>query len=323
MAHVASIVETVDRRASVVDLIGNTPLLRLGRVAPDLPQGVELYAKAEWYNPGGSVKDRPALYMIREGERSGRLRRGMRIADATSGNTGIAYATIGAALGYRVTLALPSNASTERKRILGALGAELILTDPMDGTDGAIRAIRALVAEQPARYFYPDQYNNPANVQSHYDTTGAEIWAQTGGRVTHFVAALGTCGTFVGAGRRLRAENPHVRLLAVQPDGPYHALEGVKHLPTTALVPGIYDPTLQDQVIDVSSEEAFEQARCLARLEGLMVGISAAANVAAALRVARQPEQGLVVTILCDGAAKYLSDRFWDEEALCQDGEGI
>jgi cysteine synthase B len=323
MAHVASIVETVDRRASVVDLIGNTPLLRLGRVAPDLPQGVELYAKAEWYNPGGSVKDRPALYMIREGERSGRLRRGMRIADATSGNTGIAYATIGAALGYRVTLALPSNASTERKRILGALGAELILTDPMDGTDGAIRAIRALVAEQPARYFYPDQYNNPANVQSHYDTTGAEIWAQTGGRVTHFVAALGTCGTFVGAGRRLRAENPHVRLLAVQPDGPYHALEGVKHLPTTALVPGIYDPTLQDQVIDVSSEEAFEQARCLARLEGLMVGISAAANVAAALRVARQLEQGVVVTILCDGAAKYLSDRFWDEEALCQDGEGI
>jgi cysteine synthase B len=313
----------VDRRASVVDLVGNTPLVRLARIAPDLPLGVELHAKAEWYNPGGSVKDRPALYMIRDGERSGRLRRGMRIADATSGNTGIAYATLGAALGYQVTLALPGNASAERKRILRALGAELILTDPMEGTDGAIRAIRALVAEQPDRFFYPDQYNNPANVESHYATTGVEIWSQTEGRVTHFVAALGTCGTFVGAGRRLREENPRVRLLAVQPDGPYHALEGVKHLPTTALVPGIYDAALQDETIEVSSEEAFEMARCLARVEGLMVGISAAANVVAALRVARQLVQGVVVTILCDGAAKYLSDRFWDEEALCEGGIGI
>jgi cysteine synthase B len=304
----------VEHRSSVIDLVGNTPLLRLARIAPDLPQGVELYAKAEWYNPGGSVKDRPALYMIRDGERSGRLRPGMRIADATSGNTGIAYATIGAALGYQVTLALPSNASVERKRILAALGAELIFTDPMEGTDGAIRAIRELVAERPERYFYPDQYNNPANVQSHYDTTGAEIWAQTSGRVTHFVAALGTCGTFVGAGRRLRAENPAIHLLAVQPDGPYHALEGVKHLPTTKLVPGIYDATLQEQAIEVSSEQAFEMARHLARAEGLMVGISAAANVAAALRVARQLDRGVVVTILCDGAAKYLSDRFWDEQ---------
>jgi len=313
----------VDRRSSVVDLVGNTPLLRLARIAPDLPQGVEIYAKAEWYNPGGSVKDRPALYMIRDGERSGRLRRGMRIADATSGNTGIAYATLGAALGYRVTLALPGNASVTRKRILGALGAELILTDPMDGTDGAIRAIRALVAEQPERFFYSDQYNNPANVQSHYETTGAEIWAQTEGRVTHFVAALGTCGTFVGVGRRLRAEDPRVRLLAVQPDGPYHALEGVKHLPTTALIPGIYDDTLQDQVLEVSSEEAFDMVRCLARVEGLMVGISAAANVVAALRVARRLDQGVVVTIMCDGASKYLSDRFWDEEAVCEGGDGI
>jgi cysteine synthase B len=320
---VTSSISTLDHRSSVDDLVGNTPLLRLARIAPELAPGVEVYAKAEWYNPGGSVKDRPALFMIRDGERSGRLRRGMRIADATSGNTGIAYATIGAALGYRVTLALPENASIERKRILRALGAELILTNQMDGTDGAIRAIRALVAEQPDLYFYPDQYNNPANVESHYATTGAEIWEQTGGRVSHFVAALGTCGTFVGAGRRLRAENPRIRLLAVQPDGPYHALEGVKHLPTTQLVPGIYDSTLQDQVIEVGSEEAFDMARCLARLEGLMVGISAAANVAAALRVARQLEQGVVVTILCDGAAKYLSDRFWDGEVLCQDGEGI
>jgi cysteine synthase B len=312
----------LDRRSSVIDLVGNTPLLRLGRVAPDLPRGVELYAKAEWYNPGGSVKDRPALYMIRDGERSGRLRRGMRVADATSGNTGIAYATLGAALGYRATLALPSNASAERKRILRALGAELILTDPMEGTDGAIRAIRALVAENPGRFFYPDQYNNPANVRAHFETTGSEIWSQTDGRITHFVAALGTCGTFVGCGRRLRQERPDVRLVAVQPDGPYHALEGVKHLPT-ALVPGIYDASLADETLEVSSEEAFDMARCLARAEGLMVGISAGANVAAALRVARQLERGVVVTILCDGAAKYLSDRFWDEAPECEGGAGI
>ena len=311
-----------NRHSSVVDLVGNTPLLRLARVAPDLPPGVEVYAKAEWYNPGGSVKDRPALYMIRDGIRRGLLRRGVRIADATSGNTGIAYATIGAALGYRVTLALPANASLERKRILHALGAELILTDPMDGTDGAIRTIRTVIAEQPERYFYPDQYNNPANVQAHYETTGVEIWSQTEGRVTHFVAALGTCGTFVGAGRRLRAENPDARLISIQPDGPYHALEGVKHL-ETAIVPGIYDPSLADEMLEVSSEEAFELARCLARTEGLMVGISAAANVAAALRVARRLTSGVVVTILCDGAAKYLSDRFWDEEAACEGGEGI
>lgn len=307
----------------MVDLVGNTPLLRLARIAPDLPPGVAVYAKAEWYNPGGSVKDRPALYMIRDGERSGQLRPGMRIADATSGNTGIAYATLGAALGYQVTLALPANASIERRRILRSLGAELILTDPLEGTDLAIRTIRALVAEQPGRFFYPDQYNNPANVRSHYETTGAEILAQTRGEVTHFVAALGTCGTFVGTGRRLRAERPDVRLLAVQPDGPYHALEGVKHLPTTALVPGIYDATLQDDTLEVSSEEAFETARALARAEGLMVGISAAANVAAALRVARTLTHGTVVTILCDSAAKYLSDRFWDEVADGEAGEGI
>jgi cysteine synthase B len=314
--------DSLDRRSSVIELVGNTPLLRLARVAPDLPLGVELYAKAEWYNPGGSVKDRPALYMIRDGERSGRLRPGVRIADATSGNTGIAYATIGAALGYKVTLALPSNASSERKRILRALGAELILTDPMEGTDGAIRTIRALVAEQPERFFYPDQYNNPANIQAHYETTGAEIWAQTDGRATHFVAALGTCGTFVGTGRRLREEYPDVQLIAVQPDGPYHALEGVKHLPT-AIVPGIYDPALADEVLEISSEEAFDMARRLARVEGLMVGISAGANVAAALRVARGLQSGEVVTMLCDGAAKYLSDRFWDDQTVCEGGEGI
>lgn len=309
---------------TVLELVGNTPLLRLTRVAPDLPSGVEVYAKAEWYNPGGSVKDRPALAMIRAGERSGALRPGMRIADATSGNTGIAYATIGAALGYAVTLALPRNASIERKRILSALGAELILTDPQEGMDQAIRAIRALVAEQPERYFYPDQYNNPANVQAHYDTTGAEIWQQTDGRVTHFVAALGTCGTFTGAGRRLRAENPRIRLVAVQPDGPYHAIEGVKHLASTQFVPGIYDAELADTTLEVSSEEAFDMVRCLARIEGLMVGISSAANVAGALRVARELREGVVVTILCDSAAKYLSEPFWNEDgSSCVGGEGI
>jgi len=316
-------IDTTDRRSALLDLIGNTPLLRLARVAPALAPGVELYGKAEWYNPGGSVKDRPALFMIRDGERSGMLRPGMRIADATSGNTGIAYATIGAALGYGVTLALPANASAERKRILRALGAELILTDPLEGMDQAIRSIRALVAEQPDRYFYPDQYNNPANVLAHYETTGTEIWAQTEGRVTHFVAALGTSGTFGGVGRRLHAEEAGVRLIAVQPDSPYHAIEGVKHMATTALVPGIYDSTLPDATLEVSSEEAFEMARCLARTEGLMVGISAAANVVAALRVARRLDQGVVVTILCDGAAKYLSDRFWDEPEVCEGGEGI
>jgi cysteine synthase B len=305
---------------AILDLVGKTPLVRLTRAAQGLPAGVKVHAKAEWYNPGGSVKDRPALAMIRDGERRGLLRPDMRIADATSGNTGIAYATIGAALGYGVTLALPANASPERKQILGALGAELILTDPLEGMDRAIHTIRELVAGQPERFFYPDQYNNPANVQSHYDTTGAEIWSQTQGRVTHFVAALGTCGTFVGAGRRLRTENPSIRLVAVQPDGPYHALEGVKHLASTALVPGIYDAELADETLEVTSEEAFAMARSLARQEGLMVGVSAAANVAAALRVARRLDQGVVVTILCDGAAKYLSESFWNEGI---GGEGI
>ena len=315
--------EVADRRSTLIDLVGNTPLLRLTRIAPDLAPGVALYGKAEWYNPGGSVKDRPALYMIRDGVRSERLRPGMRIADATSGNTGIAYATIGTALGYGVTLALPANASIERKRILRTLGAELIFTDALEGMDQAIRTIRTLVAEHPDRFFYPDQYNNPANTQAHYETTAPEIWAQTEGRITHFVAALGTSGTFSGVGRRLREYDPQIQLIAVQPDGPYHAIEGVKHMATTEYVPGLYDPSLPDATLEVSSEEAFDMARCLARSEGLMVGISAAANVAAALRVARRLESGVVVTILCDGAAKYLNDRFWDEPGTCEGGEGI
>ena len=312
----------MDRRHTIVDLVGNTPLLRLARIVSDLPPAVALYAKAEWYNPGGSIKDRPALWMIRAGERSGTLRAGMRIADATSGNTGIAYATLGAALGYGVTLTLPANASRERRRILRTLGAELILTDPLEGTDGAIHAIRKLVEAHPERYFYPDQYNNPANPQSHVESTAPEILAQTAGRISHFVAALGTSGTFMGVGRALRASNPSVHLIAVQPDGPYHALDGVKHMQSTTLIPGIYDPALADATALVSSEDAFAMARDLTRSEGLMVGISAAANVVAAIRVAQQLEHGVVVTILCDSAAKYLSDAFWDEGHVVG-GEGI
>lgn len=296
-----------------LDLIGNTPLLRLTRVAPDLPPGVELYAKAEWHNPGGSVKDRAALYMIRDGERRGLLRPGMQIADATSGNTGIAYATIAAALGYGAIMALPANATPERQRTLRALGAELILTNPAEGMDLAIRTIRELIARNPEHYFYPDQYNNPANLQAHYETTGPEIWQQTGGRVSHFVAALGTSGTFMGTARRLRELRSDISLLAVQPDGPYHALEGVKHMASTAMVPGIYDAALADAVLEVSSEAAFAMARRLARAEGLMVGISAAANVVAAIRVARELHSGVVVTVLCDSAARYLSEPFWEQ----------
>lgn len=306
-----------------LDLIGNTPLLRLSDVADGLPPGVELFGKAEWYNLGGSVKDRPALWMIRDGERRGLLRPGMRLADATSGNTGIAYATIGAALGYGVTLAMPANASPERVRTLRALGAELILTRAEEGMDLAIATIRALVAAEPARFFYPDQYSNPANPQAHYETTAPEIWAQTEGRVTHLVAALGTSGTFMGTARRLRELRPGLRALAVQPDGPYHALEGVKHMASTGLVPSIYDPAAPDATIVVSSEEAFAMARRLARRSGLLVGISAAANVAAALRVAHELRAGTVVTILCDSASRYLSERFWEEGGDYLAGEGI
>ncbi|MCS6881887.1 MAG: cysteine synthase family protein [Oscillochloridaceae bacterium] len=307
---------------TALDLIGETPLLRLTCLNADLPPGVELYAKAEWYNLGGSVKDRPALWMIRDGERRGLLRPGMRIADATSGNTGIAYATIGAALGYGVTLALPANASPERQRTLRALGATLILTDPAEGMDLAIATIRQLVAREPERYFYPDQYSNPANPQAHYETTGPEIWRQTGGRVTHFVAALGTSGTFMGVTRRLRELNPALQAIAVQPDSPYHALEGVKHMASTRLVPAIYDPGTPDAILEVSSEAAFAMARRLAREEGLLVGISAAANVTAALQVARDLRSGVVVTILCDSANRYLSERFWEEPGFEQ-GSGI
>lgn len=299
------------RPESVLDRIGRTPLLKLSRITRGLGE-VEIYAKAEWFNPGGSVKDRAALSMILEGERSGELTPDKTIIDATSGNTGIAYAMIGAAKGYAVKLCLPENASLERKRILKALGAELILTDPLEGSDGAIREVRRLYREHPERYFYPDQYNNPANWRAHYETTAVEIYQQTGGRITHFVAGLGTSGTFVGTGRRLKEFDPRIQLISVQPDSPFHGLEGLKHM-ATAIVPGIYDPTLADADLGISTEEAHQMVRRLAREEGLLVGISSGAAMAAALRVARQLTAGVIVVIFPDGGDRYLSDRFWDE----------
>jgi len=298
--------------ASIIDLIGNTPLIRLSGFEAGL-RHVELYAKAEWKNPGGSVKDRPAARMIADGERSGALTREKILLDATSGNTGIAYAMIGAACGYRVRLCVPENVTPERKRILKAFGAEIVFTDPMEGSDGAIIRARKMFADDPELYFYPDQYNNPGNWRSHYDTTAPEIIEQTSGRLTHFVAGLGTSGTFVGAGRRLREFNPSIRLISVQPDSPLHGLEGLKHM-ATAIVPGIYDQSIADEDLGVSTEEAFELTRRLAR-QGLFVGISSGANLGGALRVAREASNAVIVVVFCDGGEKYLSERFWDESA--------
>ena len=297
--------------SSIVDLIGNTPLVRLRSFEAGLKH-VELYAKAEWHNPGGSVKDRPAARMIADGERSGALTKDKIILDATSGNTGIAYAMIGAARGFKVRLCVPGNVTPERKKVLRAFGAEVIFTNPMEGSDGAIVRVREMYAANPDLYFYPDQYNNDGNWQAHYDTTGPEILEQTGGRITHFVAGLGTSGTFVGVGRRLRASKPSVRLISVQPDSPLHGLEGLKHM-DSAIVPGIYDPTLADEDVRVGTEEAFDITRRLARQEGLLVGISSGANLAGALRVARETSNAVIVVIFCDAGDKYLSERFWDE----------
>lgn len=298
--------------SSVLDLIGRTPLVRLRQFEHETP-GVELYAKAEWHNPGGSVKDRAAARMIAEGEASGRLHRGLTIVDATSGNTGIAYAMIGAAKGYRVKLFLPENASPERKLILRAFGAELVLTSPLEGTDGAIRAVREVVAAHPADYFYPDQYSNDANWRAHFETTGPEIVEQTGGRVTHFVAGLGTSGTFMGTGRALRQFNPGIKLISFQPDSPFHGLEGLKHM-ESALVPAIYDASMADGDLRVGTELAHQCVRRLAREAGLMVGISAGAAMAATLEVARGLDHGVVVTVFPDGAEKYLTESFWTAE---------
>jgi S-sulfo-L-cysteine synthase (O-acetyl-L-serine-dependent) len=295
----------------ILSRIGNTPLVKLNRISSACG-GVELLAKAEWFNPGGSIKDRPALNMVLEGERSGRLTAGKTLLDATSGNTGIAYAMIGAVKGFPVCLAMPENVSPERKKILIAYGAKLVLTSPREGSDGAIRMARRLYAEAPEHYFYPDQYGNPANWQAHYRTTAVEIYEQTEGKITHFVAGLGTSGTFVGVSRRLRELDPSIKLISMQPDSPLHGLEGMKHMPTS-IVPPIYDTSLADQEIEVSTEEAQQMVKRLAREEGLLVGISAGGNVAAALKIAKTLKVGHVVTILCDGGMKYLNERFWGE----------
>lgn len=297
---------------SVVDLVGNTPLLELPSISREVP-GVSILGKAEWHNPGGSVKDRPALWMIRDGERSGALAPEKTILDATSGNTGIAYAWIGASLGYKVKLCMPKNASEERKKILRAYGVDFVLTDPGEGSDGAIREARRLYAEDPERYFYPDQYSNPANPRAHYESTAPEIWEQTNGEVTHFVAGLGTSGTFGGTATRLKEYNPEIQVISFEPDSPFHGLEGMKHM-ESAIVPAIYDPSIADENRRTATEDAYAMVKRVAREEGLLIGISAGAAIATSLQVAREIESGTVVTILCDGADKYLSESFWEED---------
>ncbi len=293
---------------SIVDLVGDTPLIRLRKIERDL-KGVELYAKAEWKNPGGSVKDRPALRMIQEGIASGQLTPDKIILDATSGNTGIAYAMMGAAMGYRVTLCMPENVTPERKRILRSYGAEIVFTNALEGSDGAIRTAQALNDEHRGKYFYADQYNNDFNWRSHYDGTGPELIRQIGARLTHFVAGLGTSGTFIGVGRRLREFNGKIVLASVQPDSPLHGLEGLKHM-ESAIVPGIYDAALADEDVRVGTEEAYEMTRRLAHEEGLLVGISSGANLAGALKIARP--DAVMAVVFADGGERYLSERFWE-----------
>ena len=304
----ATSTSTASASRSVLDLVGDTPLIRLRRIEHDVP-GLELYAKAEWQNPGGSVKDRPALRMVQEGIASGMLVPGKTILDATSGNTGIAFAMIGAAMGFKVTLCVPENVTPERKRILRAYGADVVFTNPLEGSDGAIRTARQMNEAAPERYFYADQYNNDFNWRAHYDTTGPEIIRQAGPRLTHFVAGLGTSGTFVGTGRRLREFDSRIVLASVQPDSPLHGLEGLKHM-ESAMVPGIYDPSLADEDVRVGTEEAYDMTRRLAQEEGLLVGISSGANLAGALKVARR--DSVVVVVFCDGGERYLSERFWE-----------
>jgi len=296
------------RPGTVEANIGNTPLLRLRLLDVDLSEGVQIFAKAEHLNPGGSVKDRAALSMILEGERSGRLKPGMTILDATSGNTGIAYAMVGASRGYRVKVCLPRNASPARKRILRSYGVDIVETDPLLSTDGAQLLAREIFAVDQEKYFYPDQYNNDANWLAHYETTASEIWEQTNGSVTHFVTGLGTSGTFVGVSRRLRELNPRLQAIAVQPESPLHGLEGLKHM-ATAITPGIFDESLVSETLEVATEDALLMTGKLAREEGLLVGPSSGANVFAAWRVAAAlREPAVVVTVLCDGGERYLND---------------
>lgn len=300
---------------ALLDRIGNTPLLRLERLTAHLP-GIQILGKAEWANPGGSVKDRAASGIVADAQKRGLLKPGKHLLDATSGNTGIAYAMLGAAMGFPVTLCIPTNVSLERKRILAAYGANVIWTDPADGSDGAIRKARALAAEEPEKYFYADQYGNNANWRAHYLGTAYEIWRQTEGQITHFIAGLGTSGTFVGTSRRLKELNPAIQCVSMQPDSPFNGLEGLKHM-ATAIVPPIYDPALADRNIDMETEAAYVMAKRLGRTEGLLVGVSSAAAVATCLKVAEEEaargREAVIVTILADSADKYLSERFWEE----------
>ncbi|MGH9326473.1 MAG: PLP-dependent cysteine synthase family protein [Terriglobia bacterium] len=296
----------------VLALIGNTPLLRFERITRS-PPGVEVYAKAEWANPGGSVKDRPARNIILEAERAGLMSKDRILIDSTSGNTGIAYAMICAVRGYHLEICMPSNVSLERKQILNAYGAKIIYTDPMEGSDGAIRMARKLAAQNPSLYYYANQYDNPANWRAHYETTGPEIFEQTEGRVTHFVAGLGTSGTFMGTSRRLKELKPSIRCISFQPDSAFHGLEGLKHM-ATAIRPAIYDPAVADEDLAISTEDAYKMTRRLAREEGLLAGVSAGAAMVAALHIAERIQEGVIVTIFSDSGDKYLSERFWTEK---------
>ena len=298
-----------------VSRIGNTPLLRLERIARDLPN-IQLLGKAEWYNPGGSVKDRAAFNIVQEGRRAGRFTPGKTLLDSTSGNTGIAYAMIGAAEAFPVTLCMPENVSVERKRILHAYGANIIYTDPGEGSDGSIRKVRELYAADPEKYFYADQYSNDANWQAHYHGTANEIWQQTEGRITHFVSMMGTSGTFVGTARRLKELNPEIRCISLQPDSPFHGIEGAKHM-ASAIIPKIYDPSLADEDLGIATEDAYATAIRASREEGLLIGISAGAALAGCLHVASKlptNQEAVFVTILPDSGDKYLSERFWTEK---------
>jgi len=316
-AHHAPEPATARLGLSLRERIGNTPLLRFDRLTAHLPN-VTLLGKAEWHNPGGSVKDRAASNIVAEGRLSGQFAAGKTLLDATSGNTGIAYAMLGAAEGFPVTLCMPQNVSAERKKILSAYGATIVYTDPGDGSDGAIRMARELAAKQPDLYFYADQYSNDANWRAHYHGTANEIWQQTEGRVTHFVAMLGTSGTFMGTTRRLRELNPTIQCISLQPDSAFHGIEGAKHM-ATAIVPKIYDANLADESLEIATEDAYAMARRLAHDCGLLLGISGAAGIAGSLRISERLEltkeqQAVIVTILCDSGDKYLSERFWTEK---------
>jgi len=310
LARKKSLETRLKKADSVIDLVGDTPLIKLTHVTESLSPGVEVFAKAEWFNPGGSVKDRPALWMILDGIRTGKLTPDKILMDSSSGNTAIAYAMIGAALGYKVELVIPENINIERKKTLQAFGSKIIFSDPLEGSDGAIRLARKLKAENPEKYFMPDQYNNPENPKSHYDSTAVEIWEQTQGRVTHFVAGLGTSGTFMGTSKRLKELNPEIAAIAVEPAEALHGLEGMKHMPTS-IVPGIYDSAFPDELVRVATEDAYDFMKELLKKEGIFIGHSGGAVAFAAVEYAKKLKEGVLVTVFPDGGYRYLSGGIW------------